>query len=131
MILLDTHVWVRWLDPEVEPLPQSLLGHIATADKLAVSAISCWEIACLHRRGRLELTVPLEQWMDWATTDSGVTCLPVQREIALLSANLPEHHRDPADRMIIATAIHHGIQLASLDGAFSAYQEVAAHLIYT
>ncbi len=40
------------------------------------------------------------------------------------AANLPEHHRDPADRMIIATALHHGIQLASLDGNFPAYQEV-------
>jgi PIN domain nuclease of toxin-antitoxin system len=119
------------LDPAVKPLPQGLLDHIATADKLAVSAISCWEIAWLHRRGRLELTVPLEQWTDWALGDSGVICLPVQREIAMLSANLPEHHRDPADRMIIATAIHHDIQLASLDGAFSAYQEVAAHLIYS
>jgi PIN domain nuclease of toxin-antitoxin system len=47
----------------------------------------------------------------------------------MLSAKLPEHHRDPADRMIIATAIHHDIKLASLDGAFPAYQEVAAQLI--
>jgi PIN domain nuclease of toxin-antitoxin system len=45
MILLDTHVWVRWLDPEVKPLPQSLLDHLATEDKLAVSAVTCWEVS--------------------------------------------------------------------------------------
>ncbi len=49
--------------------------------------------------------------------------------ILLDTQNLPEHHRDPADHMIIATAVHHGIQLASLDGNFPAYQEVAAYLI--
>ena len=126
MILLDTHVWVRWLDPDVKPLPRGLIDRIETAGQLAVSAISCWEVACLLRRGRLELTLPLEQWTDWALGDSRVVCLPVQREIAMRAANLPEHHRDPADRMIIATALHHGIQLASLDGNFPAYQEVAA-----
>jgi PIN domain nuclease of toxin-antitoxin system len=77
MILMDTHVWVRWLDPEVKPLPQGLLDQLATEDKLAVSAITCWEVAWLHRRGRLELTVPLEQWIDWALDNSGVVCLPV------------------------------------------------------
>lgn len=129
MILLDTHVWVRWLDPDAKPLPRSLIDPIETASQLAVSAISCWEVAWLFRRGRLELTLPLEQWIDWALGDSGVICLPVQREIAMLAAHLPEHHRDPADRMIIATALHHGIQLASLDGNFSAYQEIAVYLI--
>lgn len=129
MILLDTHVWVRWLDPDVKPLPRGMIDRIETAGQLAVSAISCWEVACLLRRGRLDLTLPLEQWTDWALADSGVVCLPVQREIAIRAANLPEHHRDPADRMIIATALHHGIQLASLDGSFPAYQEVAAYLI--
>ena len=129
MILLDTHVWVRWLDPDVKPLPRGMIDRIETAGQLAVSAISCWEVAWLLRRGRLDLTLPLEQWTDWALADSGVVCLPVQREIAIRAANLPEHHRDPADRMIIATALHHGIQLASLDGSFPVYQEVAAYLI--
>jgi PIN domain nuclease of toxin-antitoxin system len=106
-----------------------MIDRIETAGQLAVSAISCWEVAWLLRRGRLDLTLPLEQWTDWALAESGVVCLPVQREIAMRAANLPEHHRDPADRMIIATALHHSIQLASLDGSFPAYQEVAAYLI--
>lgn len=129
MILLDTHVWIRWLDPDVRPLPRGVLDRIETADQLAVSAISCWELALLLRRGRLGLTLPLAQWTDWALRDSGVICLPIQREIAMLAANLPEHHRDPADRLIIATALHHGIHLASLDGNFPAYQEITAFLI--
>jgi len=129
MILLDTHVWVRWLDPDAMPLPRGVIERIETADRLAVSAISCWEVAWLSRRGRLDLTLPIAQWTDWALADSGVICLPIQREIAMLAASLPEHHRDPADRLIIATAQHHGIHLASLDGNFPAYQEIAAYLI--
>ena len=118
MILLDTHVWVRWLDPDVMPLPCGVLERIKAADQLAVSAISCWEVAWLHRRGRLELSIPLAEWTDWALAGSGVKCLSIQREIAMLAAALPEHHRDPADRLIISTALHHGIHLASLDGCF-------------
>lgn len=57
MILLDTHVWVRWLDPDAMPLPRGVIERIETADQLAVSAISCWEVAWLSRRGRLDLTL--------------------------------------------------------------------------
>jgi PIN domain nuclease of toxin-antitoxin system len=129
MILLDTHVWVRWLASDINPLPAGMINSIETADQLAVSAISCWEVAWLVRRGRIEITQPLGQWTEWALGDSGVICLPVGREIAMLAANLPEHHRDPADRLIIATAVHHDAHLASLDTNFPAYQEIAARLV--
>ncbi|MGZ4969267.1 MAG: PIN domain-containing protein [Methylobacter sp.] len=45
MILLDTHVWVRWLDPQQKPLAPTLVDVIETADQVAVSAITCWEVA--------------------------------------------------------------------------------------
>lgn len=60
----------------------------------------------LVRRGRVQVSVPLDQWIDMALSGSGVTCLPVERQIAICAANLPEHHRDPADRLIIATTIN-------------------------
>lgn len=47
MILLDTHIWVRWADPSANPLPVELVEKIETADRLAVSAVTCWEVGKL------------------------------------------------------------------------------------
>ena len=129
MIVLDTHIWVRWLDPTADPLPQSLIDKIETAETLAISAITCWEVAWLNRRGRIILQLPLADWIDQGLQGSEVVCLPIGREIASCAALLPEHHRDPADRLIIATALVHGAQLASLDERFADYAELAAKLI--
>lgn len=67
--------------------------------------------------------------MSAALDESGVQVLPVNREIAILAASLPEHHRDPADRLIIATAILAKAPLLSLDTAFPAYRELDGLLI--
>ena len=69
MILLDTHVWVRWLAPAAHPLPATALAAIAAADSLAVSAISCWEVVQLHKRGRIELLMDADQWLLTAHSD--------------------------------------------------------------
>jgi PIN domain nuclease of toxin-antitoxin system len=129
VILLDTHVWVRWLDPQQKTLAPNLINVIETADQVAVSAITCWEVAWLVRRGRLQLTLTLQDWVDNALQGSGVDCIAVDQSIAMCSANLPEHHRDPADRLIIATAITLNAQLLSLDNAFPVYSELAGKLI--
>jgi PIN domain nuclease of toxin-antitoxin system len=102
---------------------------IEKADQLAVSAITCWEVAWLVRRGRLELKLTLNDWLDQALAGSDVTCLPIDRPIAVRAAGLPEHHRDPADRLIIATAMERQARLISLDGAFAAYFESPGTLI--
>ena len=82
----------------------------------------------LLRRGRVRLNLPLNQWIELALRDSGVICLPVEQLIALCAANLPEHHRDPADRLIIATALTTDSTLASLDEAFPKYEELSGRL---
>lgn len=129
MIVLDAHIWVRWVDTEVNPLPSRLLTHIAGADQLAISAITCWEVAWLERRGRLQLQPNLNDWLELALGGSGVGCLPVSGAVAVRAAQLPEHHRDPADRLILATAIEQQATLVSLDTAFDAYREQVGVLI--
>lgn len=123
MILLDTHVWVRWVDPHVNPLPSKIIACIETADLLAVSAITCWEVAWLARRNRLQLKLNLADWLDEGLQGSNVLCVPIEESIAVRAANLPEHHRDPADRLIIATAIERRASLISLDNIFPEYLE--------
>ena len=120
MILLDTHIWIRWLIP-ADPLPGSVITRIESASQLGVSAISCWEVAMLVERQRLTLPLPLTEWIDEATQGSGVEIIPVSREAACLAALLPQHHRDPADRIIIATALCLDSLLISFDEKFSAY----------
>lgn len=129
MILLDTHAWVRRVDPQTNPLSPGILDCIETAEQLAVNAVTCWEVAWLVRRGRLQLRLSLLDWLDQALQGSDVICIPVDRPIAVRAASLPEHHRDTADRFIIATAMERQVRLISLDSDFPAYLELADKLI--
>jgi PIN domain nuclease of toxin-antitoxin system len=126
MILLDTHIWVRWLISE--NIGAKLTELIEYSDEICVSSISCWEIVTLAKRGRLELPIPAQQWIEVALSTE-TTCLPLDQQIAVLSANLPDHHRDPADRIIIATAITHEAQLISFDKQFKKYDELHGLLL--
>lgn len=120
MTLLDTHIWVRWLLPD-SPLPARLVQRIEADETVAVSANSCWEVAMLVQRGRLLLPVPPSTWIEEASTGSNVEVLPVDCLPAHAAVALPQHHRDPADRLIIATAMHYDATLLSLDERFPAY----------
>jgi PIN domain nuclease of toxin-antitoxin system len=128
MILMDTHIWLRWLLPD-DPLPQNVIKLIETTEYLAVSAISCWEIVLLEKLHRIELPLPVGEWLKAALDESVVTALPVTGTIASLAGLLPYHHKDPADRFIIATALHHDMKLISFDGYFPSYSELNDRLI--
>ena len=128
MILLDTHVWVRWLEPDSDPLPAAMSGVIDRCDQVVVSAISCWELAYLARRNRLVLPLPVDEWLIAALDESGVTSLPLTARMASMAAGLTDVHRDPADRFIIATAIEIGATLLTLDSVFKSYPELIGFL---
>ncbi len=127
-MLLDTHIWLRWLSPEGAELPASVLAKLEADDDLAVSAVSCWEVAYLARRSRLMLPIPLADWLAEALAGSGVTCLSLDWQIAATAANLADIHRDPADRFIIATALTTGRRLLTLDGVIPSYPELTGLL---
>lgn len=120
-LLLDTHIWLWWVNHTGE-LPTSHCNYIEQADELYISAISCWEVAYLHHRQRIQLSIDIEQWLEDAITDSGIICLPCSRAIATFAAKLPEHHRDPADRFIIATAVVQDCHVMSFDTKFGLYE---------
>lgn len=129
MILLDTHIWLNWLIQGEGALPPGIRNAIATADRIGVSAISCFEVTMLARRGRIELPCETEEWLIKALIPSGIEPLPVTCEISHGAVSLPEHHKDPADRLIIATALHHGARLASVDSMFGHYSELNGSLL--
>ena len=126
MIVLDTHVWVWWVSG-ADRLTAAQREAIGTAELggIGVSAISCWEVAKLVERGRLELDRPVLAWLRAALASPGVQVLALTPEVAAESAALPgTFHRDPADQIIVATARIHGCRLATSDGKILAYEHV-------
>lgn len=116
LVLLDTHTLI-WLIDGNERMGQDSRELIDTAfqdDIVAISAISFWEIAMLVERGRLSLTVPVEDWRQ-RVLEAGVIEIPVSGEIGIAAVNLSNFHSDPADRIITATAIINSAQLITAD----------------
>ena len=116
MIILDTHVLI-WLVEGRDELGQSarrIVDKGAKADQLSVSAISFWEIAMLRHRGRLRVAQPLNTWR-LQVLQLGVLEIPVNGEIGIAAAAIPDFHPDPADRIITATAILHRATLVTAD----------------
>ena len=105
MLLLDTHVLLWWINGSSGKLPESLVATIEDAESVAVSAISCFEIEWLARHGRIELEISLDEWFSSVFFEAGISCIPITCDVARLAASLPEHHKDPQDRLIIATSI--------------------------
>jgi len=116
VILLDTHV-LLWLDRDDASLGVHTRASIAEAwdaGRVAVSAISFWEVALLHQRGRVDLCCSASKWRsDWL--EAGLQELPLDGATALLGAGLRDFHADPADRFIAATALRHQACLLTAD----------------
>ena len=129
MMVLDSHVWFWWVNLEHHRLSPHLLTEIENADQVGVSAVSCFELALAHHRGRLALPVPPAEWFPLALAGSDVELLPLTPDVAVRAVGLSNIHRDPFDRIIIATAIELGGKLASVDGHFDAYPELSGRLI--
>lgn len=113
MIVLDTHVWF-WAVTAPDRLSEASLDSIQSADEVSVSAITCWEISMLAEKGRIALNMPVCQWLEDALSSSGTILLPIVPAVGALAARLPMHG-DPADRLIVATAITAGCELVTKD----------------
>jgi len=127
VIVLDTHVWAWWVqnDPRMGTCTP-LLDAARPAD-VAVSAVSCWEVAVLHARGRLVLDISLDEWLQAALHDAAVSVVNLTPAIAVESVRLPgEFHRDPADRMLVATSRILGCPLLTEDRKILDYAHVDA-----
>jgi PIN domain nuclease of toxin-antitoxin system len=127
VILLDTHAWVWWVTESAE-IPRRVRRFIdETVEEEAayVSSISVWEVALLVQRERLRLTVGVSEWISKNENLPFLRFAPVDNRIALRSVTLPPPlHSDPADRIIVATAIQLGAVLITRDDKLSAYPHV-------
>jgi len=105
VIVLDTHVlvWLTQGSPEMGAAAQEAANQALAREQLAISGITFWEIAMLHRKQRLRVMQPLGAFRR-DVLDMGVVEIPVNGEIGIEAATLKEMHSDPADRIIVATA---------------------------
>jgi PIN domain nuclease of toxin-antitoxin system len=121
-LLLDTHVFLWWLRDD-RRLGRSARAAIATTStEVRVSAASIWEIAIKASLGRLD-------WRDGDTTlgsciaDAGFAELPVTAAHAAAVRELPRHHADPFDRLLLAQAQSEDLRVVSADEAFGLYRD--------
>ncbi|NJL92023.1 MAG: type II toxin-antitoxin system VapC family toxin [Coleofasciculaceae cyanobacterium SM2_1_6] len=129
IIVLDTHIWFWFVNQEFERFPISWRETIETNEQVSVSVISCYEIALAQQRGRLELPCPPNQWFQSALEPTGITLLTLNPEIICRAVQLSPVHKDPFDRLIMATALEYKAKLASVDTLFSLYPELETHLL--
>ena len=120
-LLVDTHVWL-WLQTTPDRVDAATLPVLADeANDLYLSAASGWEIAIKYRLGKLALPQLPEVYVPDRMRTSGTTPLAVEHAHALRVASLPDHHRDPFDRLLIAQAQLLGIPIVTADAQFSMY----------
>ena len=116
--LLDTHVLIWWLNDRrrLSPAQREVVGSVRPEEPLLVSDISLWEVATLHGLGRIRLALPLREWLDKAVAPPLVQRHGISPAIASEVAALPDSfHRDPADRILVATARVLGATLLTRD----------------
>jgi len=120
LLLVDTHtlIWMVEEAPRLGLQTAQALNKAGRQNRIAVSAITPWEIALLVSKGRLKLGADVMRWVSEALAKPGVRLAPLEPEIAVESTRLPwEMHADPADRILVATARHLGATLVTADRA--------------
>jgi PIN domain nuclease of toxin-antitoxin system len=120
-LLLDTHVLI-WLVEGTDNLSQAARQAIEDEDNsLHLSIVSLWEMTIKTSLGKLQLKIPLDRILESYIIPSGIEILPIHFDHLLVLRDLPLHHRDPFDRLLISQAQAKGLTLVSSDGFFSDY----------
>lgn len=120
-LLLDTHAFIWWAtdDERISPGARSAIADPGT--EVLLSAVTGWEIAIKAALGRLELSEPPRALVHAQIARNGYRPLDVTLEHALGVAELPPHHDDPFDRLLVSQARAEGLALVSRDSPFARY----------
>jgi PIN domain nuclease of toxin-antitoxin system len=127
-VLLDTHV-VHWWSAEPKRVSARATKVLDAADELLVAAISWYELAWLARHDRIVVNVPIRTWLSGLATQ--LRTIGITPAVADTAVSLPSSFpRDPADRLIYATAIEHGLKLISKDRDIRDHDQPASAVIW-
>jgi PIN domain nuclease of toxin-antitoxin system len=121
-LLLDTHIalWAIADSPRLSQQARQLIE--APTNQLWVSAASIWEIAIKHSLGRGDMPVSSENALRYFL-DSGYQILPIEAQHAVAVENLPGHHQDPFDRILVAQAMTEPMRLMTHDPIVALYSD--------
>jgi len=127
-LLLDTQAWVWWIT-QPEKLSRKKRAAIertrrAAREPLLVSIISCWEVALLAQRGRLRFSIATDAWLEQATSLPGIELVPLSLATVSIAVRLGRL-RDPADQLVVATALERGARLVTSDARIANSEAVA------
>ncbi len=124
MLLLDTCALLM-LAGRREDIPDKVIKKLtAQADELFISTISSFEIVLKNRLGKLILPMTAEEWYCKAVEGYAIEEIPVSSTVAMKSASLPFLHKDPCDRIIIATALEHRMPIITADQIIPQYSGI-------
>jgi PIN domain nuclease of toxin-antitoxin system len=120
-LLLDTHIFIWWdSDPNQLSSQAKALCEDPT-NSLVLSVASIWEMQIKQQFGKLKLRLPLSELIDNQKQNNGIEILPINPEHVFFLDNLPLHHKDPFDRLLIAQASVENVKLLSADPLFTRY----------
>jgi PIN domain nuclease of toxin-antitoxin system len=120
-LLLDTHVWL-WMVSQPDRLSAHVAQLLSDADvQLHLSSASSWEMAIKYQLGKLPLPEAPVHFIPPRLVRDNVRPLPIDHSHALALADLPPHHRDPFDRILVAQAQVENLTLVTADKALTAY----------
>jgi PIN domain nuclease of toxin-antitoxin system len=114
-LLLDTHIWL-WSQLSPEKLSRQVArGLESSHNERWLSPVSLWELVILSEKGRVNLDAEVEAWVSRARKAAPVVEAPLTYEVALETLQIKLPHRDPADRLLVATARVFGLTLVTAD----------------
>jgi len=113
MIILDTHV-LFWTQNHPTKIPQNTLELIDKETEVGIPSISLWEIAMLVQKDRIDLEMPIYDWFEEILEKQKFRLLPLSPTVAIQSGTL-DMHGDPADRLIVASALIYRSPLVTAD----------------
>jgi PIN domain nuclease of toxin-antitoxin system len=120
-VILDTHTFLWWITDSDRLSARASAILSAPENTLLLSAASAWEIVLKQQIGKIKLPGPAEKYIPSQLTLNRIDTLPISLGHALRLADLPMHHRDPFDRILIAQSIAERVPIVTADPQFAQY----------
>jgi PIN domain nuclease of toxin-antitoxin system len=120
-LLLDTHTFIWWAIQKARISATALAAMQNTQNQLMLSIASLWEMQLKTQLGKLHFNLPLSQLIEDQRRINGLQLLPIEPDHIYALGQLPYHHKDPFDRLLIAQTLTENLPMVSADPAFKAY----------
>ena len=127
-ILLDTHIWLWWLNQDPQ-LSEPYHYVINTSEQVFVSIASCFELKQWQQQQKIDIQIPIEEWLSLALAQAGIINLPITEAIVEKAAEIKLYHEDMTDNFIIATALVNDCLLMSFNEDFLQIPRLEPRLI--